>query len=121
MEDCLLDEIIISLYHIGLAVRAHVSNEISVYNLEEPNEFDGRLEPELKHLGYVHIQGMDAVTLIGPDYCGERTFLPISDRDFHKKLFMFFGVDESRVERFFDRKFGDPMVISVPKGVRLKP
>ncbi len=110
----LMDEIATILVRGGLSPRLHCSNGLSVYNIEEVNEFDGRFEPEVKLLGYIHFQGVVHFRL--PDIHSEQFILDLSDPNCHITLLKFFGIEDYKFQIFKDHNVFDDVNLSESHG-----
>lgn len=98
-DNNIIEEVVVTLYLAGLSPRIHCANAISVYHVEEVNEFDGRYIPELIYLGIIHFQSAQ-ITLQRPNYTktGRRLMLELADPNFHLKLLQFFGIAFNRIQ-----------------------
>lgn len=99
-QELLIDEVVCTLYHGGLAPKPSASNVVSVFLILDKNEFDNRPEPYMSHLGYVEIQGEDTVAVKFEDVHAPRTYIELADPEFHTKILRYFQVEEYRIYMF---------------------
>lgn len=97
----MMDHIAIILRRGGLSTRSNSVTGLSVYRIEEPNEFDGRPVATVEYRGFIHFQ---SDIQYGRDKIGDKNWhvLDLADPNYHVVLLKFFGVEDYVFQIFAD-------------------
>lgn len=97
----MMDHVCTILRRGGLSTRGNCANGINVYHIENPNEFEGRLEATIEFRGFVHFQ---SDIQYGKDKIKDKNWqtLDLADPNYHITLLKFFGVEDYAFQIFAD-------------------
>lgn len=106
LGDCLYEDFVMVLHLAGLGTRMDTVNECCVFNIERPNEFEGRYDFEYKYLGNFKVQG-DIIILFPPGYPQDSNTVrleDLNDPELYQKVLGYFGKERWEIELFLEHR-----------------
>lgn len=95
----MMDHVATLLRRAGLSPRNHCVNMLSVYNIEEPNEFEGRPVATVEFRGTIDFAGEIRYYKDSPN---DYKILDLADPNYHIALLKFFGIEDYEFQIFAD-------------------